>query len=215
MTVIFDNLDTFASGIKTTLFLSVFSFIAALGIGAAIATMRVGPMKLLRAIGTVYVEGFFSVPLLVWALLFFFGFPKLGLTFSRFNSAVFVLSTWTAALVAEAIRSGINTVHSGQAEAARAIGLRFHQVIGDVVLPQAIRTMVGPLGSIFLALVRNTAAVGLAMAVDDIMFRADRLNTETARPVAVFLGAMVAYLIITVPSTVIVNRLRAHYAVRR
>ena len=215
MNVVLDNLSTFASGIKTTLALSVFAYSIALVLGAIVATMRVGPMRLLRVLGAVYVETFMSVPLLVWALMFFFGFPKLGITFGQFASALVVLSTWTAALVAEAVRSGINTVPPGQAEAARAIGLRFSQVIGEVVMPQAVRSMIGPLGSVFLALVRNTAAVALAMSVDDIMFRADRLNTDTARPIAVFLGAMVAYLIITLPGTVVVNRLQHRWAIKR
>jgi glutamate transport system permease protein len=183
----------------------VLSFVLALAGGAVVASMRVSPLRLLRAIGTVYVEFFFSLPLLVWALLFFFGLPKVGILFDRFVSAVIVLATFTAALCAEAIRAGINTVPPGQGEAARAIGLRFDQVLTQVVLPQALRTMVGPLGSLFLALIRNSAVVALAISVDDLMWRSDQLNTVTARPVQVFLGTFMAYLILTVPGTVLVN----------
>jgi glutamate transport system permease protein len=177
--------------------------------------MRVSPLKLLRAIGTVYVEFFFSLPLLVWALLFFFGLPKVGILFDRFVSAVIVLATFTAALCAEAIRAGINTVPAGQGEAARAIGLRFDQVLTQVVLPQAVRTMIGPLGSLFLALIRNSAVVALAISVDDLMWRSDQLNTVTARPVQVFVGTFVAYLILTVPGTALVNWAQRRWAFRR
>ncbi len=215
MQTVLDNLDTYLLGMRTTLSLSVLSFAGALVVGAVVASMRVGPMRLFRAIGTVYVEFFFSLPLLVWALLFFFGLPKVGIVFDRFISAVIVLIAFTAALVAEAIRAGIHTVPAGQAEAARAIGLRFDQVLRDIVLPQALRTMVGPLGSIFLALVRNSAVVALALSVDDIMWRSDQLNTNTARPVAVFIGAFVAYLVLTVPGTVAVNRLQRWAAFTR
>lgn len=183
--------------------------------GTIVAAMRVSPVRLLRAVASVYVEFFFSLPLLVWALLFFFGLPKVGVVFDRFISGVIVLATFTAALCAEAVRSGINTVPPGQGEAARAIGLRFDQVLLSVVLPQAMRTMVGPLGSVFLALIRNSAVVALALSIDDLMWRSDQLNTETARPIAVFAGTFIAYLLLTVPGTAVVNALQRRYAFGR
>lgn len=213
--VVFDNLDTYGYGLRTTLSLSVFSYVLALAGGAVIASMRVSPLGLFRAIGTVIVEFFFSLPLLVWALLFFFGLPKVGIVFDRYVSGVIVLSTFTAALCAEAIRAGINTVPAGQGEAARAIGLRFDQVLTLVVLPQALRTMVGPLGSVFLALIRNSAVVALALSVDDLMWRSDQLNTDTARPVQVLLGTFAAYLVLTIPGTVLVNWLQRRWAFHR
>ena len=211
MNVVVDNLDTYLAGLRTTLALSVFSFLLALAIGAVVATLRVSPLRLLRAIGAVYVEVFFSLPLLVWALLFYFGLPKVGITYGAFASAVIVLGTFTGALVGEALRSGINTIPVGQGEAARAIGLRFEQVLWLVVLPQAVRTMIGPLGSIFLALVRNSAVAAIAMSVDDLMWRSDQLTTSTARPVEVLAGTFVAYLVLTVPGTWIVNALGRRY----
>jgi glutamate transport system permease protein len=214
--VILDNLDTYWLGIRTTLALSVLSFLGAMIIGTAVATMRVSPLRLFRSVGACYVELFFSLPLLVWALIFFFGFPKIGIIFdSRFLSGVIVLATFTGALVAEAMRAGINTVPSGQAEAARAIGLRFDQVLGQVILPQATRAMIGPLGNLFLALVRNSAVVAVAVSADDIMWRADQLNTATAKPVWVFIGAFFAYLVITVPGAMVVNVLQRRYAFSR
>ncbi len=216
MDVIVDNLDTYWLGIRTTLALSVLSFLGAMVIGTAVATMRVSPLRLFRSVGAVYVELFFSLPLLVWALIFFFGFPKIGIIFdSRFISGVIILATFTGALVAEAVRAGINTVPPGQAEAARAIGLRFDQVLGHIVLPQATRAMIGPLGNLFLALVRNSAVVAVAVSVDDIMWRADQLNTTTARPVAVFLGAFAAYLVITVPGAFAVNAIQRRFSFSR
>ena len=215
MNVVFDHLDTYIAGARTTLALSLLSYLLALAIGAAVATMRVSPLRLLRTIGAVYVEVFFSLPLLVWALVFFFGLPKVGIRFGSFTSAVIVLGTFTGALVGETLRSGINTIPAGQGEAARAIGLRFEQVLGLVILPQALRTMIGPLGSIFLALVRNSAVAAIAMSVDDLMWRSDQLTTDTARPVQVLLGTFVAYLVITVPGTWVVNALGRRYRFQR
>jgi glutamate transport system permease protein len=215
MNVVFDHLDTYLGGMRTTLALSILSFVLALAIGAVVATMRVSPLRLLRSIGAVYVEVFFSLPLLVWALLFFFGLPKVGFTYGRFASAVIVLGTFTGALVGEALRSGINTIPPGQGEAARAIGLRFEQVLTLVVLPQALRTMIGPLGSIFLALVRNSAVAAIAMSVDDLMWRSDQLTTDTARPVQILLGTFVAYLLLTVPGTWLINAVARRYRFRR
>lgn len=211
VSVVVDNLDSYLGGMRTTLALSVSSFLAALVVGAVVASCRVSPLRLLRALVTVYVEVFSSLPLLVWALLFFFGLPKVGITYGRFPSAVIVLGTFTGALVGEALRSGMNTIPGGQGEAARALGLRFDQVLGLVVLPQALRTMIGPLGSIFLALVRNSAVAAIAMSVDDLMWRADQLTTSTARPVEVLLGTFVAYLVLTVPGTWIINSLVRRY----
>lgn len=211
MSTVVDNLDVYLAGLRTTLALSVFSFALALVIGAVVATLRVSSLRLLRTLGVVYVEVFFSLPLLVWALLFYFGLPKVGITYGAFASAVIVLGTFTGALVGEALRSGINTIPVGQGEAARAIGLRFEQVLWHVVLPQAVRTMIGPLGSVFLALVRNSAVAAIAMSVDDLMWRSDQLTTSTARPVEVLAGTFVAYLVLTVPGTWVVNALGRRY----
>lgn len=211
MDVIADNLDSYLGGIAVTLWLSALSFLLAVVIGAMVAAFRVSPLRLLRTLGSAYVEVFFSLPLLVWALLFFFGLPKVGLVYPPFVSAVIVLGTFTGALVGEALRSGINTVPAGQGEAARAVGLRFWQVLGLVVLPQALRTMIGPLGSILLALVRNSAVAAIAMSVDDLMWRSDQLATSTAHPVEVLTGTFVAYLILTVPGTWLVNSLARRY----
>ncbi len=215
MTVVVDHLGDYLGGLRTTLALSLLSFLLALAIGAVVATCRVSPLRLLNTLGALYVETFFSLPLLVWAMLFFFGLPKVGVTYGAFTSAVIVLGTFTGALVGEALRSGINTIPPGQGEAARALGLRFEQVLGSVVLPQALRTMIGPLGSIFLALVRNSAVAAIAMSVDDLTWRSDQLATSTARPVQVLIGTFVAYLLITLPGGWLVNTLSRRYRFTR
>ena len=147
MRVVLDNLDVFVEGARTTALLTVLSFAVALAIGLTIAAFRVSPVPPLRAAGTAYVTLVRNSPLTVLFVLFFFGLTKVGILFSTFTTAVIVLGGYTGAFVGETIRSGINTVSRGQAEAARAIGLTFPQTLATVVMPQALRTVVAPIGA--------------------------------------------------------------------
>lgn len=172
-------------------------------------------MPPLRIAGACYVEAFRNTPLPVLMLLFFFGFTKVGIgPYSSYRSAIVVLSVYTAAFLAETIRSGINTVSGGQGEAARALGLTFPQVLVLVVLPQAIRTVVAPIGSIFIALLKNTSIASVVSAVE-LTKIADDLNTNTARPIPVFLGAGIAYLVLSLGAGQLFGVLERRVAVRR
>jgi glutamate transport system permease protein len=168
----------------------------------------------LRAAGTFYVETVRNTPLAVLYVLFFFGFPKIGVIYSPFISGVIVLGAYTGAFIAETIRSGINTVAVGQAEAARSLGLTFPQVFAIVVLPQALRTVVAPVGSLFIACTKNSA-VASTISVGELTRVANDLNTDTARPIPVFLGAAIAYLILTLPSGWLFGILERRVAVKR
>lgn len=214
MRVVLDNLGVFRSGLWLTVQLTGLSFFFALVVGTLVATMRISPAAPLRAAGLVYVETIRNTPLLVLLVLFVFGFPKIGVTYSLFASAVVVFSVYTGAFVSEALRSGINSVAVGQAEAARSIGLMFGQTLRYVVLPQAFRTVVPPLGNILVALTKNTslaAAVGLL----EITLQANRLNTNEAQPIAIYLAAAVTYMILTVPMGYLVGVLERRVAITR
>lgn len=195
---LFDNLDVFWAGLRTTAALTGLSFMLALLIGVVLAACRVSPVRPLRAAGMFYVETVRNMPLTVHMLLAFFGWPKLGFRYSPFVTAVIVLAYYTGAFVGETIRAGINTVGRGQVEAARSIGLGFGKQLRLVVLPQALRSVVAPLGSLLSALVRNSA-VAYTIAVLDIMGRSDRLITTTAKPLEVLIGAALTYYVLTIP----------------
>ncbi|MFI5687417.1 amino acid ABC transporter permease [Streptomyces sp. NPDC051636] len=159
----------------TTVQLALLSAVGSLIWGTALAAMRVGPVPLMRGFGTAYVNIVRNIPLTVIIL-----FASLGLSdtlnihlgsddvaTNNFRLAVLGLIVYTSSFVCEALRSGINTVPVGQAEAARAIGLTFTQVLRLVVLPQAFRAAVGPLTNVLIALTKNTtvaAAIGVAEA---------------------------------------------------
>ena len=214
MDVVFDNLDLFLRGMRTTVLLTVLSYAAAFVIGIVVAAFRVSPVPPLRAAGTLYVGTVRNTPLAVLLVLFFFALPDVGITYSSFVSAIIVLSAYTGAFIAETVRSGINAVSRGQGEAARALGLTFPQVLRIVVLPQALRTVVGPLGSIFSALIRNSALAAL-ISVRELADTAEQLITDFAQPIPIFLGAAVGYLALTLPTGFVLSRIEHRLAIKR
>ncbi|MFD3580423.1 amino acid ABC transporter permease [Streptomyces sp. NPDC058644] len=158
-----------------TVQLTLYSAIGALIWGTVLAAMRVSPVPLMRGFGTAYVNVVRNIPLTVVIVFTSLGlFQTLGVTLGadnfktiNFRLAVLGLIAYTSSFVCEALRSGINTVPVGQTEAARAIGLNFPQVLRLIVLPQAFRSVVGPLANVLIALTKNTtvaAAIGVAEA---------------------------------------------------
>jgi glutamate transport system permease protein len=211
---VLDNLDAFGDGLLTTLKLSVLSFAIAMLLGCVVATFRVSPVAPLRAAGLIYVETFRNVPLTVFFALSVFGLPKVGISISFFAFAVMVLSIYTGAFVSEALRSGINTVAAGQAEAARSIGLTFGQTLRLVVVPQALRTVVQPLGSLFIALAKNSA-IASAFAVVELTSNFDQLTEKETETAVLLAGTAIAYLIITVPAGLLTGVIERRVAFKR
>lgn len=166
MGVIFNHLPIWAEAIGNTLILFFGGGLLALILGTIVGAARVSPVPVARAVGTVYVNTVRNTPLTLVFFFFAFGYPQLGLpSFNFLYLGILALGLYTATYVAEVLRSGINTVPVGQAEAARAIGLPFTQVMGYVVLPQAFRSVVPPLMSVFIALLKNTTvAAGFSVA---------------------------------------------------
>jgi ABC-type amino acid transport system permease subunit len=165
-------------------------------------------------VGALYVETVRNTPLTVLFVLFFFGLTKVGILYSPFTTSVIVLGGYTGAFVGEMLRSGINAVSQGQAEAARALGLTFPQVLRIVVLPQAFRTVVAPLGGLAIALIKNSSIASI-IAVKELSFLTGQLGNDTARYVPVLLGAAVAYLLLTVPMGIAIEALNRKVAIRR
>jgi len=212
--VVFDNLDAFGEGLRTTATLTVLSYLVAFALGIVVAGLRVSPILPLRWLGTVWTETLRNIPLTVLFFVFFFGFTKIGISFVPFTSAVIVLGCYTSAFVAETVRSGINSVAPGQAEAARALGLTFPQVLGTIVLPQALRTVVAPLGSLFVALTKNTS-IAFTVAVVELTSVVNRLASETGEFIPLYAGVAVAYLLLTLPSSAAIGAIERKVAIRR
>lgn len=201
-----DQLPMFWQGFRTTLVLAFASYAGAFILGSVLAVMRISPAAPARAAGLAYVEWFRNVPLLVLMFLAILCLPKIGVRIDQFQAALLVLVTYTAAQICEALRSGVNTVSKGQAEAARALGLRFGQNLRYVVLPQATRTVIPPLGNIFIALVKNTA-VASAIGVFELTYRITELGRDFPKyALTLLLASAACYLAITIPAGYAVSR---------
>ena len=214
MDVVVEHLGDYLTGMRVTLWLSIASFALALLVGFVVATFRVSPVAPLRAAGLTYVETFRNIPLTAFFALAVFGLPKVGITFSFWGFAVMVLGLYTGAFVAEAVRSGINTVAAGQAEAARSLGLTFGQTLWNVVLPQALRTVVQPIGSLFIALAKNSAIASI-FAVFELTATFDSLTEQEAATLPLLVGTALAYLAITVPAGLLTGVVERRAAFKR
>ena len=166
MDALLGNLDLWGQATLNTVLLFLGGGVLALVLGTVVGAMRVSPVPIARGVGTAYVNLIRNTPLTLVFFFFVFGYPKLDLPdIPSFWLCVLALGIYTATYVAEVLRAGINTVPVGQAEAARAIGLSFGQVMTLVIMPQAFRSVVPPMMSVFIALLKNTTiAAGFAVA---------------------------------------------------
>lgn len=215
MGVLIENLPRILRGFLLTLQLFGAAGVVAFALGALLAGMRVAPVPVLRAVGTTYVNIFRNTPLVVLFIVFVAGLPFLGVQISFFARAVVTLSLYTAAFVCEAIRSGVNSVQQGQAEAARSIGFTFGQTLRSIILPQAIRTAIPPLASIFIALAKNSAiaeAFGVIEATQTFHFLVNRYASALW---PLFVGTALGYVIIVFVLAGIASRLEKRLAVVR
>jgi glutamate transport system permease protein len=197
---VLDNLPLYWQGFRTTLTLALLSGVLALILGTVLGACRVSPIPSLRAFGLVYVELVRNTPLTAVFFFAVFVMPRLGVVLDFTITAVVALTVYTAAFVCEAVRSGVNSVGVGQAEAARSIGLTFSQTLRSVILPQAFRTVIPPLINIFIALTKNTSIAG-AFFVGELFNVGRRLANDRGDAVLwVLAGVAAFYLLITIPA---------------
>ncbi len=210
-----DNFDILRDAFLTTLSLSLLAGLLALVLGTLLAAMRVSPVAPLRGLATFYVEVFRNTPLTVVFFFIIFGLPQIDFVIDFFPGAVLSVGLYTAAFVCEAVRSGINAVSPGQAEASRALGLTFGQSLREVVLPQAFRTVVPPLGNVLIAMVKNTS-IAAGFSVSELSSTLPRLvNANAGDLLFVLLGVVIGYMLITLPAAYAVHRLERKVAILR
>jgi len=211
-----ENLDLFWSGYLRSLGMCMWGMVGALILGTVIASFRVSPIPSLRWFGTAWVTLIRNCPLTVVLFFFAFGLPEIGINRSYYVFSVGALIVYTSAFVCEAVRSGINSVPAGQAEAARAIGLTFGQSLRQIILPQAFRTSVPPLGSVIIAMFKNSAVAG-AFGIGGDLWSVGR-NLSSAQGYAalgVFTGVAIGYLCITLPAGGILSFIERKVAIAR
>ncbi|MEU8974220.1 amino acid ABC transporter permease [Streptomyces monashensis] len=220
----FDFLDKYdvLGAFWTTVQLTLLSAVGSLVWGTLLAGMRVGPVPLMRGFATAYVNIVRNIPLTVIILFSSLGLSNtLGINLGgqgfdtiNFRLAVLGLILYTASFVCEAIRAGINTVPVGQAEAARAIGLSFTQVLGLVVLPQAFRAAVGPLTNVLIALTKNTT-VAAAIGVAEAAFLMKKMIENEAQLLAISAVIAFGFVCLTLPTGLILGWVGKKVAVKR
>src|SRR5829696_7589964 len=216
MDAVFDNLDAFGSGFLRSLNIIVWAMVGSLVLGMIIAACRVSPVPPLRAFGAFWVTLFRNTPLSLVLFFCAFGLPEIGINQSYFAFGVLGLVLYTSAFVCEAVRSGINSVPAGQAEAARSIGLNFSQGLRFVVLPQALRTVVPPLGSVLIAMMKNSAVVGAFGVGGDLWSTGQRLTSALGYATfPIFVGVAVGFLLITLPAGALLQVLERRVAIAR
>jgi His/Glu/Gln/Arg/opine family amino acid ABC transporter permease subunit len=212
--VIFDNFDLWSEALGNTLLLFVAGGVIALVLGTIIGAMRVSPVPIARAVGTVYVNTVRNTPLTLVFFFFAFGYPQLLPSPGFTVLAMWALGVYTATYVAEVIRAGINTVPVGQAEAARAIGLPFGQVMTLVVLPQAFRSVVPPMMSVFIALLKNTT-VAAGFSVMELGVIRAYLSERGENALVVLLWVAVVFVVLVLLLSLVQRRLEKAWRIAR
>lgn len=209
-------LGAFAKGVVMTLQLSVLGAAGALVIGTLFALFRVSPLAPLRWIGSAYVELFRNTPLLVQLFFLFFGPVKFSTdTFENiFYAAAIGMALYHGAYVTEVVRGGLIGIDKGQIEAARSLGLSYLQTLRYVQLPQTFRATVPPLGNIGIALVKNTSLAS-TIGVAELLQGTEIVESRTFRAEEAFAGAVLLYLILTIPASLGVNWLERRLLIAR
>jgi glutamate transport system permease protein len=205
-----------------TIQLAVFSAIGSLILGTIVAVMRVSPVRVLELLGTWYVNIFRNTPLTLLMV-----FSILGATFilginlapdsiddNNFRWAVVMLSIYHAAFVCEALRSGVNTVPAGQAEAARSVGMTFGQSMRHVILPQAFRGSIAPLGSTLIALIKNTT-VAAVIGNQEAAGQMSEIVENEGSSIGIFLVFALGFVILTLPLGLLFTSMSRRLAVKR
>lgn len=210
--ILVDHSDLYAEGFFNTLKVSLIALLSSTILGTVLAIFRISSFRLLRWIGTVYVEFVRNIPLILVVFFFYMGLPAAGIRFESFIAGTIGLSVYTSAFIAETVRAGILSVSKGQTEAARSSGLTYLQTMRYIILPQAIRIVIPPMGNQFLNLVKNSSILGVIAGLD-LMYYGDLISAATYVTFDVYIFVALLYLVITIPLSLLVNYLERRLAV--
>ncbi|MFC8538523.1 amino acid ABC transporter permease [Streptomyces sp. NPDC057249] len=214
MDVLTDNFSLYGKGFLGTVELTVWASVLALVLGFVMASFRVAPVGSLRVFGTVWVTVLRNTPLTLLFFAVLLGLPRFGLVLPFNVFAILALGCYTSAFICEVLRSGINTVPTGQGEAARSLGMTFGQSLGAIVLPQAFRSVIPPIGSTLIALAKNSAIAG-AFSVTELLGTYKTLNELGYSIIWTFVWIAVGYLIITLAISALFHVMEKRWGVAR
>lgn len=214
MDVLTENFSLYGEGFWGTVKLTVYSSLLALAVGVLMAGFRVAPVRALRVAGTTWVTVLRNTPLTLLFFAMLLGLPRFGVALPFELFAVLALGCYTSSFICEAVRSGINTVPVGQGEAARSLGMTFGQTLGAVVLPQAFRSVIAPIGSTLIALAKNSAIAG-SFSVVELLSTYKTLSENGYSVVWSFVWIAVGYLILTLAISALFHAMERRWGVAR
>jgi glutamate transport system permease protein len=206
-------LPAFVAGLRESLVLALVATAVAFPLGCFMGVGRIMPIAVVRKLCDLYINLVRSTPIPVIFIFLFFALPDVGLQFSAFVCASAGLGLYMASYVAEAVRSGINAVPSGYIEAARALGLAERTVVGRILLPQAIKAVIPTLGNLSVDLIKNTS-IAYTISVVELTGTAVQQVTMLAKPIPIFILAVVGYAILTFPTGAAFRALERNFKYR-
>ena len=198
ITLFLDNWQTYLTGFGNTILASIIALVFSLIIGSAFAIMELLPSRLLRVIAHIYIEVFRNIPLLVVAMFFYIVVPQYVVKLDGFTAGTIGLTLYTSSFIAETVRAGILAVDPGQMEGARANGLTYWQAMRYIVLPQAYKIVIPPLGNQFINLIKNSSVLAF-LAGFDLMYQAQTVASATFKTFSAYFIVGFFYLVLTLP----------------
>lgn len=198
ITLFLDNWQAYLTGFGNTILASIIALVFSLIIGSAFAIMELLPSRLLRVIAHVYIEVFRNIPLLVVAMFFYIVVPQYVVKLDGFTAGTIGLTLYTSSFIAETVRAGILAVDPGQMEGARANGLTYWQAMRYIVLPQAYKIVIPPLGNQFINLIKNSSVLAF-LAGFDLMYQAQTVASATFKTFSAYFIVGFFYLVLTLP----------------
>ncbi|PGH55734.1 ABC transporter permease [Azospirillum palustre] len=211
--VLWDALPLLLMGLGTTLSLGILSIVLGLIGGLALALLRLYGPPALSGLWVLYIDLFRAIPILVLLVIVYYALPFVGIRLSPFASATTALSLVSAAYSAEILRAGIQAIPRGQFEASQALGLSYWSMMGDIVLPQAVRIVIPPMTSNCINVMKDTALASV-VAMPDLLKQATQAQALAANPTPL-IGAAALYVLLLLPMVRAVGTLERHFAKER
>jgi putative glutamine transport system permease protein len=202
----------FLEGFTNTLIASVVALISSLIIGTLMGMLQLTSNKIIRGLANVYVEFFRNIPLLIIVMFFYVVIPMYWVNISGFWAGTIGLTIYTSSFIADNVRAGIQTVPAGQMEAGLSQGMKQSQVMRHIILPQALRIVLPPLGNQFINLVKNSSILAMVAGLD-LMYYGDFVAMETFNTFDTYILVGLIYLVITLPLTYFTRKLEVKLGV--
>jgi polar amino acid transport system permease protein/cystine transport system permease protein len=204
-------IETLLLGVEMTIIVTLGGFLVAMAMGMLGAVLRTSRLAVLRVLGTVYVDVFRAVPVLTQLFIIYFGLAEIGIRLDPIPAAIIGFGINGGAYLAEVFRAGIEAVHRGQSEAALAIGMTRAQALRIIVVPQAMRVVLPPLGNFAIGLLKDTS-VASSVAAPELSFRAHMLVDQTYLSTQIYLTVAALYLAMSLPLAHLVRVLERRMA---